>query len=141
MATTKKATAAYVAKMATVRENREKWLTALESGEYKQTTGQLRAKERNSYGYCCLGVLCNLNKDKENSWDGTLFISKNLNYDPSDIFSDKEHEHDTMPPDSFLETVKVNTNLADDLATMNDSGKTFKEIAAFLRKKWRMPKA
>lgn len=33
-----------------------KWAQALESGEYKQTTGSLR----DSQGFCCLGVLCNL---------------------------------------------------------------------------------
>lgn len=31
-----------------------KWLEALRSGEYEQTTGALRSTN----GYCCLGVLC-----------------------------------------------------------------------------------
>lgn len=132
---TKKATAAYVAKMATVRENREQWLTALESGKYRQTRGQLRAAQGKSYGYCCLGVLCNLHKDKENKWDNSVFEA------PSDFFPGETEVYFEMPPDSFLEKVKVDTKLADELATMNDNGKTFKEIAAFLRKKWRMPKA
>jgi hypothetical protein len=34
----------------------EQWIAALCSGEYKQTTGFLRNKNR----FCCLGVLCNL---------------------------------------------------------------------------------
>jgi hypothetical protein len=33
-----------------------KWLKALRIGEYNQTTGQLR----DSTGFCCLGVLCNI---------------------------------------------------------------------------------
>jgi hypothetical protein len=33
-----------------------KWVAALRSGEYKQTTGQLKKTE----GHCCLGVLCEL---------------------------------------------------------------------------------
>lgn len=34
----------------------EKWVAALESGEYRQTKGTLRK----SGAFCCLGVLCNL---------------------------------------------------------------------------------
>lgn len=34
----------------------EKWINALESGEYKQTKGKLQDQN----GYCCLGVLCDL---------------------------------------------------------------------------------
>lgn len=37
-------------------EIKKLWVEALRSGEYKQTTGQLR--DNNSF--CCLGVLCNL---------------------------------------------------------------------------------
>jgi len=139
---TKKATAAYVAKMATIRENREQWLTALESGRYKQTTGQLRADfNGKSYGYCCLGVLCNIHKDKEHKWDSSTFLAPNLFYDSINPFDSATDEYFEMPPNSFLDKVKVDTVLADELATMNDNGKTFKEIATFLRKKWRMPKA
>ena len=32
----------------------KKWIAALDSRQYKQTTGQLQ----NQYGYCCLGVCC-----------------------------------------------------------------------------------
>lgn len=39
---------------------KERWVAALRSGEYGQTTGALR----NSSGYCCLGVLCDIH-DKE----------------------------------------------------------------------------
>ncbi len=35
---------------------KEKWLAALRSGHYKQTTGCLRDNK----GFCCLGVLCDL---------------------------------------------------------------------------------
>jgi hypothetical protein len=144
---TKKATAAYVAKMATIRKNREQWIKALESGRYKQTTGQLRNIDNgytlngNSYGYCCLGVLCNIHKDKEHKWDDHVFTAPNLFYDSNDVFDSATDEYFEMPPNSFLDKVKVDKGLADELATMNDNGKTFKEIATFLRKKWRMPKA
>jgi hypothetical protein len=37
-------------------ELQEKWLKALESGEYRQTTGVLH----DGIGYCCLGLLCKM---------------------------------------------------------------------------------
>ena len=36
--------------------NAEKWVAALESGEYDQTAGRLR----NGDSFCCLGVACEL---------------------------------------------------------------------------------
>lgn len=45
-------------------EIKERWIAALESGEYAQTTGHLQiAKsddEKFPKGHCCLGVLCEL---------------------------------------------------------------------------------
>ena len=38
------------------RQNRQEWVTALRSGDYKQTSGILRDEN----GYCCLGVACDL---------------------------------------------------------------------------------
>ena len=36
-----------------------KWVKALRSGKYKQTKGILK----NSKGFCCLGVLCEINQN------------------------------------------------------------------------------
>ncbi len=36
----------------------QKWVKALRSGKYKQTTETLKGKN----GFCCLGVLCDLSK-------------------------------------------------------------------------------
>lgn len=41
----------------------QKWVTALESGDYQQTKGKLHREESNGInkpGYCCLGVLCEI---------------------------------------------------------------------------------
>ena len=43
----------------------ERWIAALESGEYKQGMRALRAGDE----YCCLGVLCDL-MDKDGWWPG-----------------------------------------------------------------------
>lgn len=53
------------------REVMEKWVAALRSGEYAQTSGELRAaNEDGSHSYCCLGVLCDLHR-KEHNADGS----------------------------------------------------------------------
>lgn len=36
------------------------WAEALESGEYKQTSGKLRDNAADTPEYCCLGVLCDI---------------------------------------------------------------------------------
>jgi hypothetical protein len=39
------------------KDVKERWIKALRSGKYKQTTGRLRTHEG---GWCCLGVLCDV---------------------------------------------------------------------------------
>lgn len=53
------------------KEIKEKWIQALESGEYKKGTERLKTPE----GYCCLGVLCDIYaKETElGSWSGNNF--------------------------------------------------------------------
>jgi len=44
---------------------KQRWLEALRSGEYKQTTGNLR----DINGFCCLGVLCDLQaQERSTNW-------------------------------------------------------------------------
>lgn len=45
--------------MAMIPKVKERWLEALRGGAYKQTQGVLR----DEYGFCCLGVLCDILKD------------------------------------------------------------------------------
>jgi hypothetical protein len=54
------------------KEIKNLWTKALRSGKYKQTRGALR----DSTGYCCLGVLCDLySKEIGTPWDGEYFLS------------------------------------------------------------------
>ena len=46
------------------RENIQKWVDALRSGKYAQTTGRLREGD----SFCCLGVACEISGLVE--WDG-----------------------------------------------------------------------
>lgn len=43
-------------------EVKEKWISALRSGKYKQGIRSLRTE----HGYCCLGVLCDLYSQEHN---------------------------------------------------------------------------
>ncbi len=71
-------------------EIKERWITALRSDEYRQTTNYLN---RNG-GYCCLGVLCEIAVE-----DGV--VTKSF-YDPDEtivMYSD--------PNDGYDKTTKV----------------------------------
>lgn len=107
---------------------KEKWLTALESGQYQQTTGVLH----DGQSYCCLGVACAVL--------GATFVDR-LVGEPDDEFA---HNYRPMLND---------TDLGDDQAlgyegltatgltqaeqevlyNMNDGGSSFVEIAAYIR--------
>lgn len=56
------------------KEVKEKWLTALRSGEYKQGKQRLVVTNSDNQKYCCLGVLCDLyNKETGNkTWGNNL---------------------------------------------------------------------
>ena len=57
------------------------WLAALRSGEYQQTTGQLK----DDLGFCCLGVLCDLHaKETGNEWKGYYYY-KNEDFLPFEV--------------------------------------------------------
>ena len=54
----------------TAKEWRRKWVEALRSGKYRQTTGVLRDRD----GFCCLGVLCDIaEKGKWEQDDGEWY--------------------------------------------------------------------
>lgn len=97
------------------QEIKEKWLKALRSGKYKQGKYYLR---NNKNEFCCLGVLCNLVDPKE--WDD----------EPVDYFS-----YDNMksfPGVRFFDSIDVDADEEkhmSEFASMNDEGKSFKEIA------------
>lgn len=83
-----------------------KWVEALRSDKYKQGTGYLEREGR----HCCLGVLCEI-QDSEwrRFWD-----------DGESLYTER------LPPalGASLESTDF-----EELAQMNDSGKSFAEIA------------
>ena len=101
---------------------KQKWVSALRSGEYQQT--QRRLHDEN--GFCCLGVLCDLYL-KEN----------NLEWEPSTHYKNAYMFQDMVAvlPLSVEKWAGVGEGnpLVNDgdssLVELNDSGSTFNEIA------------
>lgn len=114
----------------------EKWVAALESGEYKQTKGQLRKKleKKSAYGFCCLGVLCNLHAQAH-----PKIAAKET--DPESYLGG-----DAFPPIEVLEWAGLQTEngqinhkdwQSNSLTVLNDDGKTFKTIAKTIRENYK----
>ena len=108
-------------------ELQEKWLQALESGEYKQTQDNLCVDGK----YCCLGVATHVfNPDHQALKDNGWYRNKN------------QRQAIATAPNDVTEALKLNSNegiLSDEheccsLADMNDSYEfTLKDIAKFIR--------
>ena len=104
-----------------------KWIKALESGDYKQTKHALRTDK----GWCCLGVLCAVLGYKTNSISGNVHkIDGEIN-----AISLKVMEAAGMM--SNVGHLPSQEGVALSLATLNDTGKTFKKIAKVIRKNYR----
>jgi hypothetical protein len=86
-----------------------KWVEALRNGKYNQTTHSLK----DSLGFCCLGVLCDIQGadfDAIREEFGGLSLSSN--------------------PVKYLGGLPMGFSVK--VASMNDVGKTFPEIADYI---------
>ena len=98
------------------RELWTRWIEALESGKYTQGVGAL-----NSDGcFCCLGVLCDV--IDPNEWTPT----ENTRMRFRGVCYSLPFEVRTL--------MRLKQQYENRLMGMNDVGKTFLEIAAYLRK-------
>lgn len=122
----------------------KQWVKVLRSGEYDQTTGKLYDNE----GFCCLGVLtneyCRVIGGDFTKQLGTDILNYKT-YTTSNISKEVKLWSGLMdkatPISKFKKTNKINkilnsnTNLFNNrevLATLNDNGCTFPEIADFI---------
>lgn len=114
-----------------IRANRLAWITALESGKYKQGHGTLHSAD----GFCCLGVVCDiLTKSGE--------LSRSVYNSTRYMYKTKLAEFlrtslnlrilDALHMDLFQQSACINMN--DALAF------DFEMIAKELRAKWNLPK-
>lgn len=109
-------------------EVKKLWLDALRSGEYTQTTGELK----NSEGYCCLGVLCDIAVK-----NGVITEIEDGYLSQRDVADSNYIENATLPIevmywaelDSVNPTITLdeyccdscNNNIAYDLSELNDN--------------------
>ncbi len=113
------------------KKNIKKWVAALRSGKYKQGAFTLHRKNK----FCCLGVACELYQREV----GGLEIKKEI----KEFLVDDGYREDICvcyDGDSYLLPNKVRNWLdlsypfQNGLASMNDEGKSFEEIANYLDK-------
>lgn len=106
-----------------LKDKLTKWVEALESGEYQQTDSTLKRELKDGrFGYCCLGVYESINSRE-----------------PVAVNFDSEDEG---PTESYARIREELYAEADDgvdvdcLIQMNDDGKSFKEIAQYIRNEY-----
>lgn len=106
----------------TQTRNLRRWVAALESGEYKQTRQVLH---NGRDGYCCLGVWCRL--DRNARWNAR-----------EGMYEIKDDGEPLPLEDENLGPLAAHLGLTDEEETAyidaNDRGKSFKAIAAMIRK-------
>jgi hypothetical protein len=109
-------------------EVKAKWVEALRSGRYQQGEASLRRGLGDQVRYCCLGVLCDISGLGQ--WTGRAY---RIETDAEAI----ESVH--YPPLAVAEW--AGTGAADPfiagrdyLSVLNDTGKTFEEIADLIEK-------
>lgn len=120
------------------RENIQKWIDALRSGEYKQGKGRLKySNQDGDVKHCCLGVACEVALV-----DG---VGLELTNNPMNIYTDRKYFFDgygeSIPPkvQKWLGVDDDDPRITEEYsaAGLNDSGNyTFSEIADLLEEKY-----
>ena len=95
-------------------EIKNKWVKALRSGEYAQGTGCLVEDGR----FCCLGVLCDISETNKREWGSFAGLPHSVK--------------DWAGMSSIFGHFGISTCLSE----LNDSGKTFIDIADVIEKEW-----
>ena len=104
------------------RELMEKWVAALRSGEYKQHRGALRSHEDDDVGFCCLGVLRNIEPGIERL--------------KAEFTDDDEELLDENSLWKFLGVREQDGFFQTQYSEWNDIGVPFSEIANRLETQW-----
>lgn len=110
-------------------ELKSKWLEALRNGGYKQGHQELYTPSDEGDGrFCCLGVLAVVAGEDLNKIAGKCHLDDILRSDLIGTFDTGDPADPTFSsvnPDTFTTTQRT-------LAGLNDSGKTFAEIADWI---------
>ena len=105
------------------KKARSEWVKALRSGKYRQGTHVLRSTVDETY--CCLGVACDLYSELE----GNSMVKWKNNISSSWEFLG----HICTLPNQVGRWLGITRpSFSEHLSSMNDSGKTFDEIASHI---------
>lgn len=127
--------------MAVNRKRIREWVNALRSGEYEQTTGGLKRED----AYCCLGVACELSKlDQFNvygeylGYGGTLPVQvvDYLGVPGTNPVVPREIAKQYAPDASNSLERSEGQERFISLASLNDYGATFLQIADIIEAMW-----
>jgi hypothetical protein len=116
---------------------KEKWLTALRGGKFKQGKNELRTKENK---FCCLGVLCDIyrKETKLGKWGKNDY--GNFHFTHTKKSKDSFNATGVLPFEvkqwAGLSDCNPSINGSETLAKLNDSRSTFQEIADIIEKKF-----
>ncbi len=123
----------------------DKWIAALNSGDYKQGKWRLKTDDAN---FCCLGVLCDLAVKEGIAKEVVTFYNGNKKI--SGYFSKKQAEGKTAFPmfheieDGIVKWSGMKSSRGEikgtdkSLTNFNDSeGKTFTEIAEIIKENYK----
>jgi len=116
--------------LAVNKENIQKWVDALRSGEYEQGKGGLRKKKDNTF--CCLGVACDISGvgdwKTDNVWYLEYYVDEDCGGSSSADLPDQVSDWLGIPSGS--PELKTQVGEMTDAITLNDdSGYTFSQIA------------
>ena len=143
------------------QEVAEKWVAALRSGEYQQTQQTLCVNdEQGTRGFCCLGVLCDMFAKEHptaGQWERQAEITE-----VGFLLPDSQAATFATPPllvrdwaglksyvgncesseelrtafAAHFELSSTDDDHGDSLASANDNGATFEQIADFIEQHW-----
>lgn len=102
-------------------EIKQKWIEALRSGKYAQTTKVLKTFDNR---FCCLGVLCDI--INPNKW------VENKTYPQYMEYKLEYQGFFKMAPPEIMGNAEIATSSCEALARRNDGGDTFNEIADWI---------
>lgn len=111
-----------------MKKNIKKWVKALESGEYTQTSGRLEVKkEDGSFAHCVMGVACRLYANEHPDWE--VRVVSDYSYFEFSSFT---------PPLVVLEWLGLEpplvcTSNGTSLIGLNDSGVSFSDLAKIIK--------
>jgi hypothetical protein len=111
---------------------KKKWLQALRSGKYKQTTACLQDEA----GFCCLGVLCDLyaKETKAASWqydeNGSIEV-----FNTGSVRGPLGGRYDAYPPTAVYTWAGLHHSTAKRLAVINDESCSFDPSADYIEER------